>query len=234
MAFLAGILYRLAGAVTAWAGRLIHDLSKRGILYLLAHACTVTIGTGRDIRSAFTVAVRARLCTLVADFNFLSKRRFLEGYGQFITQIAAALGTRRTAVRSTAAAKEHVKDIVETTAATAKAAAKTAKTAEAGAGTTAAAHAALKSSMTKLVVRLFLFRVFENFVCLVNFLKFFLSGLRVIAVEIWMIFSRHLLIGSLDLSIRRALLDAEDFIVIAFFAHIAPPVSVKPCYPSLP
>ena len=214
MAFLAGILYRLAGAVTAWAGRLIHDLSKRGILYLLAHACTVTIGTGRDIRSAFTVAVRARLCTLVADFNFLSKRRFLEGYGQFITQIAAALGMRRTAVRSTAAAKEHVKDIVETTAAT--------------------AHAALKSSMTELVVCLFLLRVFENFVCLVDFLKFFLSGLRVIAVEIWMIFSRHLLIGSLDLSIRRALLDAEDFIVIAFFAPIAPPVSVKPCYPSLP
>ena len=232
MALPARILDDLARAVAAAASRLIDHAAKGCVLHRLARTRTTAVRAG--LRAGARCCTRAMAGTALirtrdVELDLLAEGRFLKGDLEIIAQIAAALWLRAARLAASATAEEHIEYVIHT-AATEAAKATLAETAKAAATT----HAAFKGRMTELVVLGFLLGVLEDIVGLVDFLEFLLGSLRVVAVEVRMIFAGHFLIGLLDLRCRRALLDAQHLIIIAFIAHVAPSLNIIVGSPQAP
>ena len=127
-----------------------------------------------------------------------------------VLTLARAVGPGPGSAAAKAAAEERSEDIVQIVK---SAAAKT--TAEA-AGT----HA-VHSRMTELIVGRPFLRVAEHFVGLVDFFKFFFCTRFL--VHIRMVLLRQFSIGFFYFIIGSAFADAQDFIIVALFAHKTSP-----------
>ena len=165
-----------------------------------------------------TMAVRALLRARHLQHRLLAEGRFLKSQLEVIAQVCTALRLRTgTSSAAAATAEEHVKDIVHA-AGTAEAA----KTAEVLEAATAAAAHAVEGIHAQLVVAGTFLRVFQHIVGFVDFLELRFGAFRVIRIEVRMIFAGQTLIGFLDSLVVGTPVDAQDLIIIAFLAHVAP------------
>ena len=157
------------------------------------------------------------------ELHRLAESSLFKGDGEVVAQVIAALRARLTRMAGTGTAEKHVEDIAKALAAGAAAeAAKITKTTEAtSTGATKAARA-VKGSCTELVVLRAFLRILQDIVGFIDLLELLLCLFRVVRIEVWMILAGQLLIGTLDLLFIRALVNAQHFIIIAFFAHVAP------------
>ena len=203
MAVTAWVLDDLAGAMAAAAGRLIDHPAERRILHRLARTRTMAVRAVLRTGSRCSTGAMTGLAVLRTrntEFHFLAESGFLKRDLQIIAQITAALRSRTTGTATAAlTAKEHIEYIAKTFGtATAKAAKTTlAETTEA-AGT--AAHTAIECRMTELVILGLLLRVLQDIIGFIDFFELLFGCLGVIAVQVWMIFAGHLLIGLLQFS----------------------------------
>ncbi len=218
MALLAGVLDNLARAAAAGAGGLVYDAAEGGVLHLLAHARALAVRALLCVRAALAMAFGALLRAGIGDLHLLAEGRLLEGKLQLVAEIRAPLRPNAARAAAAATAEEHVENIVEA-AASAEASKATAKAPEAATASSVATHAVFKGSVAELVIGLLLLRILQDLVGLIDLLELLLGCLRVIAIEVRMILAGHFLVGLFYLRLARALLDAKDFIVIAFFAH---------------
>ena len=225
MAVLARRLDNLARAVAVLArlrahhaaeGRVAHDL-------LLARAVAVRARLrARPRRGTRAVARRALDRARHLELHLLAESSVFEADGEIVAQVIAALRTRLTRMAGTGTAEEHVEDVVEATFATAAEAAEITKAAEAAGSSATEAARAVKGAGAKLVVLRAFLRVLQDIVGFIDLLELLLCLFRVVRIEVWMILAGQLLIGTLDLLFIRAFVNAQHFIIIAFFAHVAP------------
>ena len=223
----AGMRDNFTRAVAPAAGCRVDHATERRIAdrLFLTRAVTFRARFGaRPRRRARSVTRFAVIRPRNTEFDIFAECRFLKGNFEVVAQIGAAFRTRltRSAPSSGSAAEEHVKNIAESVsrAGSAESAAESSLTES----SETAAHAAgsVKGSLTELIVLLTFLRVAEHAVGFVDFLELFLGRFRVIPVQVRMIFAGQALESLLDVCVRSVLINAEDFIIIAFFAHVAP------------
>ena len=216
-------LRRLALAARAMAvlARRLDDLARAVAVLARLRAHHAAKGrVAHDLLLARAVAVRARLRARPRRGTSV-----FEADGEIVAQVIAALRARLTRMAGTGTAEEHVEDVVEAAFATAAEAAEAAeitKAAEAAGSSATEAARAVKGTGAKLVVLRAFLRVLQDIVGFIDLLELLLCLFRVVRIEVWMILAGQLLIGTLDLLFIRALVNAQHFIIIAFFAHVAP------------
>ncbi len=144
-------------------------------------------------------------------------RGLLKGQAQFVAHIVALSGCF---VPVTSAAHAAVKELVENIAHTAHAT-------EIHATERIATHAThIRPIKAKLVVPGTFVRVGQHLVGLVQLLEASLCFL-IVGMQVGMAFLRLFAIGTLDFVIRRVLLYAQHFIVIALVRHVCSPQSER-------
>ena len=223
VAVVARILDDLARAVAALARRFVHHLAEWRVAHRAAHARALAVWAyfrRGACRCARAVTRRAVFHARNGEFFLFAERCLLEREVEVVADVRAALRDWAAAARA-APAKEHVKNITKAIGRKA-ATARTEVKIEAAAERIAARRAA-RAAKAEAVILCALLRVFEDVVGRIDLLHLLFRCLRIVMVEVRMIFARQFPIGLLDVGVGRILADAEDLVQIALFAHVLSP-----------
>ena len=205
------LLYHLTTSLTLRTGLYITHSAEERLLRKYHLALTTALGAGFGAGTGFctgTVTGFTVFLHIQLNFLFTAEYRFLKGNTDTGPKVCTLHGAVALAAASPAA-KKVTENITENIA----------KIGTAEVEATGSARAAVKCSMTKLVILTSLFGITQYRICLGSFLKL-LFGLSITRIHIRVILLCQHTIRFFDCRIICIFLYAEDFIIVSLlFCH---------------
>src|SRR5215472_11244582 len=203
-AFQAGIADHRAAPLTRRAGA--GNAEETLLIADLATATAAAAGRGFAAGASGTSAGLAVLMTTVGDFLFGTENGFFEFQRDVFAKVCAALCARTAARAGAAEQVTEPEELAENIAEILK-----------YGGVKADARAcAPDSSMSEAIVQAALLRIRQDRVGFAAFLESFFR-VWVVGIAVGVVLQCQLAIGTLDLQLAGAALDAQDFVIISFY-----------------